>query len=138
MAKGNLARREKALRLWIGVTAAAVIALIETINFALVILRDYFHFDSQRALGRLGIIGEVTGRFFGRLQMEFQFLARLARGMPAADLSLLFAGLSVLAAYIWIEGTKARRRRRMTFVPAAMLTLMAAPVVLSLLSVAMA
>lgn len=136
MAKRDLAVSLRTSTMWAGVTAAAVIALVESLNAALAIMHERFDFDSGALLGQLGGPLAVIGLFFDQLRTEFDALSRLLRVLPVpgAEMSLIFAAVSALAAYVWMELAKRREWHRTELVPLAVLAVTAFPLLLSVLS----
>lgn len=138
MARGGLARGVEMFSLLVGITAAAGIALVETVNAALDLMVSRLGIEDGLMMPHWGGVAMAIARFFAQLQAEFESLAHLMPyAVPAADLSLIFAAVSTLCAYVWIEVAK-DRQRRLSFIPIALLLLAALPVFVSVAVLAMA
>lgn len=132
MAKRSLTEGLAVLGTYVGIGTAAVVTIVETLNALFNILHNRFHFDSRALFGHLGIVG----RFFERLQGVF---SGLAGSMPGAEISLMFAGLSGLVAYVWYERSKMGRLHGTNLFQPLLLgitALTAAPILVSAMSIA--
>jgi hypothetical protein len=137
MAKSDLAVRTGAFGLVAGVTLAVLVAFVEALSAGLGIVYDHLQLDGRGLLGQSGNPGAAIGLFFDQLRTEFNVLTHLIPvPLPGADMSLIFAALSVLTAYVWIERAKRRSKKRIDLVPLAILAVAALPVLMCVVDLA--